>query len=109
MDNAHIHHGVEILELLDRFGMLDVLATWTFTDHLAGVRVEYLPPYSPDLNSIEEAFSKIKHFLRRHQNYYGATTGDGILFDMLEIHYHHRGCFWIFYTCRLFLGFTVDK
>jgi transposase len=24
----------------------------------------YLPPYSPDLNPIEEAFSKIKRFLR---------------------------------------------
>lgn len=24
----------------------------------------YLPPYSPNLNPIEEAFSKIKHFLR---------------------------------------------
>ena len=29
----------------------------------SGVRIEYLPPYSPDLNPIEEAFSKIKHFL----------------------------------------------
>jgi transposase len=25
----------------------------------------YLPPYSPDLNPIEEAFSKIKHILRK--------------------------------------------
>lgn len=25
----------------------------------------YLPPYSPDLNSIEEAFSKIKGLLRK--------------------------------------------
>jgi hypothetical protein len=37
------------------------------------------------LNPIEEAFSKIKHFIRRHQEYYGATEGDGILFDMLEV------------------------
>jgi transposase len=50
-----------------------------------GVRVEYLPPYSPDLNPIEECFSKIKHFLRRHCDYYNQTTGDGILFDMYEI------------------------
>jgi len=28
-----------------------------------GVRIEYLPPYSPDLNPIEEAFSKIKVFI----------------------------------------------
>ncbi len=25
----------------------------------------FLPPYSPDLNPIEEAFSKVKGFLRR--------------------------------------------
>jgi transposase len=50
-----------------------------------GVRLEYLPPYSPDLNPIEEAFSKIKHFLRRHQDYFSATVGDGILADMLDV------------------------
>jgi hypothetical protein len=37
------------------------------------------------LNPIEEAFSKIKHWLCRHQNYYAATRGDGILYDMLEV------------------------
>jgi len=31
----------------------------------AGARVEYLPPYSPDFNPIEEMFSKLKEFLRR--------------------------------------------
>ncbi|KAA1466969.1 hypothetical protein DENSPDRAFT_744869, partial [Dentipellis sp. KUC8613] len=49
------------------------------------VRIEYLPPYSLDLNPIEEAFSKIKHFLRRYQDYYSATQGNGILYDMLEV------------------------
>jgi transposase len=53
--------------------------------NLLGVRIEYLPPYSPDLNPIEEAFSKIKHWLRRHQDYYCVTTDDGILFDMYEV------------------------
>lgn len=31
---------------------------------LAGAEVEYLPPYSPDLNPIEKMWSKIKTFLR---------------------------------------------
>lgn len=31
----------------------------------AGASVWYLPPYSPDLNPIEQAFSKIKQWLRR--------------------------------------------
>jgi transposase len=30
----------------------------------AGARLEYLPPYSPDLNPIEQAFSKLKSKLR---------------------------------------------
>lgn len=31
---------------------------------LVGADIEYLPPYSPDLNPIEMAFSKIKAYLR---------------------------------------------
>jgi hypothetical protein len=50
-----------------------------------GVRIEYIPPYSPDLNLIEEAFFKIKHFICHHNAYYNTTTGDGILFDMYEV------------------------
>ena len=33
----------------------------------AGARLWYLPPYSPDLNPIEQAFSKIKHWMRDAQ------------------------------------------
>ena len=29
-----------------------------------GARLEFLPPYSPELNPIEEAWSKVKTFLR---------------------------------------------
>jgi len=32
---------------------------------LAGARVLYLPPYSPDLNPIEKLFSKLKTLLRK--------------------------------------------
>ena len=30
-----------------------------------GAKLEYLPPYSPDLNPIEKLFAKLKHFLRK--------------------------------------------
>ena len=30
-----------------------------------GARLFYLPPYSPDLNPIKQAFAKIKHLLRK--------------------------------------------
>jgi hypothetical protein len=49
-----------------------------------GVRIKYLP-YSPDLNPIEEVFSKIKHFICRQNTYYNMTTSDSILFNMYEV------------------------
>ncbi|CAG8729336.1 22472_t:CDS:2 [Gigaspora margarita] len=61
LDNAQIHHSSELLEYLDAFG----------------VRVEFLPPYSPDLNPIETAFSYIKNYLRRY-NYFIESCSDPI-------------------------------
>ena len=40
----------------------------------AGARLWYLPPYSPDLNPIEQAFSKIKHWMRLAQKRTVADT-----------------------------------
>ena len=48
MDNASIHHTTEIVEALEGLGLL----------------IYFLPPYSPDLNPIEEAFSKVKYILQ---------------------------------------------
>ena len=39
---------------------------WTISAAV-GARLWYLPPYSPDLNPIEKAFSKIKHWMRLAQ------------------------------------------
>ena len=33
----------------------------------AGVRLEYLPAYSPDFNGIEESFSALKSWMRRNR------------------------------------------
>ena len=46
----------------------------------ACVCIIFLPLYSPDLNPIEEAISKIKSWIC--QNYELFSTGDGILFDV---------------------------
>jgi hypothetical protein len=53
--------------------------------YIPGVHIEYLPPYSPDLNPIEEAFSKIKYWVRRYQEYYSTAEDNGIIYDMLEV------------------------
>lgn len=47
----------------------------------SGVHLEYLPPYSPDLNPIEEAFSKIKAFICCNQDHLSKEL-DGIVYDM---------------------------
>jgi len=48
MDNLSSHKGVRVRELIES----------------TGARVLYLPPYSPDLNPIEMAFSKLKQLMR---------------------------------------------
>jgi transposase len=40
----------------------------------AGARLLFLPKYSPDLNPIEQVFSKLKHLLRKS----AARTGDAV-------------------------------
>lgn len=40
----------------------------------------YLPPYSPDLNLIEEFFAEVKAFIKRHWSRYEGDPGQG--FDM---------------------------
>jgi transposase len=49
MDNLSAHKGERIKELIER----------------QGCQLVYLPSYSPDLNPIEEAFSKIKRLVRK--------------------------------------------
>ncbi|MDR9776338.1 IS630 family transposase [Rhizobium hidalgonense] len=51
MDNLGSHKSVAIRQMIRN----------------AGARLWYLPPYSPDLNPIERAFAKIKHWMRLAQ------------------------------------------
>ena len=49
MDNLTAHKGERVRELIEK----------------RGCELLYLPPYSPDFNPIEEAFSKIKGLMRK--------------------------------------------
>src|SRR5213080_4707603 len=53
MDNARIHHDNELIELLEGLEC----------------RVVFLPPYSPDYNPIETAFSIIKSWIKRNHDF----------------------------------------
>jgi hypothetical protein len=49
----------------------------SFTTTPSGVKLVYLPPYSPDLNPIEECFSFVKHYIRRHGEAFRNTVEIG--------------------------------
>ena len=59
VDNLSAHKGERVSELIEE----------------RGCQLLYLPPYSPDFNPIEEAFSKIKGALRKAQ----ARTREALL------------------------------
>ena len=48
MDNCSIHHVPEVVKSIKDVGAL----------------IHFLPPYSPDLNPIEETFSKVKQSMK---------------------------------------------
>jgi transposase len=58
MDNARIHKGKRVQQLIEE----------------RGCQVLFLPAYSPDFSPIEETFSKIKTFLRQR----GARTREAL-------------------------------
>ena len=74
MDNCSIHHDEEIRKLIvDECSMSTQTLCPTLIlmkIHHLGARLIYLPPYSPDFNPIEEAFSFIKGWLRHHETKY---------------------------------------
>ncbi len=59
LDNLSIHLGTRVRQAIEA----------------RGCRLLFLPAYSPDFSPIEEAFSKLKTFLRR----VGARTREGLL------------------------------
>ncbi len=61
VDNLVAHKGERVRELIEG----------------RGCELLFLPPYSPDLNLIEEAFSKVKTLLRRA----GARTREALIED----------------------------
>lgn len=78
LDNLCIHKTPTILRLIEA----------------RGATVRYLPPYSPDLNPIEMAFSKLKSHLRQAAARTLDTLQTGVREALNEFHPHHcRGFF----------------
>jgi transposase len=61
MDNAPFHHTERIEQMCAD----------------AGVKIVYLPPYSPDLNPIEEFFAELKAFIKKNWKAYEDSLEQG--------------------------------
>jgi transposase len=85
MDNLRVHKAAGVREAIEA----------------AGAKLLFIPPYSPDLNPIELAFSKLKALLLRAK---AIRTADALwkaLGDLCDCfspaecanYFHHGGCF----------------
>ena len=66
MDNASIHRINKVVGAIQESGAL----------------LRFQPPYSPDLNPIEEVFSKVKYFLRENEVVYDITSSPRLIISM---------------------------
>ena len=67
MDNASIHHVDGVRDLIE---------------NQIGVRLFFLPPYSPDLNPVEEVFSQIKAIMKQNDALFQSCTAPRVLLTM---------------------------
>ena len=58
MDNCRIHHNIELIDIVNAAGRVEYKFMYlAANEDYSGCLLVYLPPYSPDLNPIEESFS----------------------------------------------------
>jgi transposase len=86
MDNLSSHKGPRVEKLIAA----------------AGAELRYLPPYSPDMNPIEKAYSKLKAFLRK----IAERTVSGLMnaLDACAEIFNHAECVNYFRAC----GYDTD-
>ena len=77
LDNCAIHHITEVRDVLQSSGILTL----------------FLPPYSPDLNPLEEAFSYVKQYMKKHDELLqiipNPSTIINAAFDSITTHHTH--------------------
>ena len=67
MDNASIHHVYGVVDLIES----------------QGARLIFFPPYSPDLNPLEEFFSKVKSIMKENHSIFQSRTETQVLLTMV--------------------------
>jgi transposase len=70
MDNASVHHFDGVREMVEaRCVSLSYIPLHIISYYSRGIRLVYLPPYSPDFDPIEEGFSSMKMWIRANRDY----------------------------------------
>ena len=67
MDNASIHHVENVYKLIEE---------------QAGAKLIFLPPYSPDLNPVEEVFSQVKSVMKQNDLLFQVSNSPRVLLTM---------------------------
>ena len=68
LDNASIHHVQGVIDLIEI---------------QAGAKLIFLPPYSPDLNPIEEVFSQVKSIMKQNDSLFQVSSSPRVLLSMV--------------------------
>lgn len=119
MDNCRIHKVSFILDMIEaRYVHPLILHTGDLISILRGMKHIFLPPYSPDFNLIETAFSAIKAYIRRNGDLYRSSMSSGTATDEVAVYcqlseavysitaenaagwFHHCGYIWDSFGCR---------
>ena len=66
MDNASIHHVQEVTDLIESHG----------------AKILFLPPYSPDLNPLEEVFSQVKSIMKQNDSLFQSCVESRLLLSI---------------------------
>lgn len=83
LDNVSIHHLDQVVELITSVGAL----------------IRFLPPYSPDMNPIEELFAEIKQYLRANHLFFN-TAMSSVSIVLMAFNLAHNTAK-IYSACRI--------
>ena len=67
LDNASIHHVSGVADLIQ---------------NQAGAKLLFLPPYSPDVNPLEEVFSEVKSIMKKHSTLFQVSNSPRVLLSI---------------------------
>ena len=66
MDNASIHHVQGVTDLIENHG----------------AKLFFLPPYSPDLNPLEEVFSQVESIMKQNDSLFQSCMESRLLLSV---------------------------